>query len=282
MRNTWQTAVPADDTPEIPTPTPTTHRLSHDSTRSWYALAMLTLSYSLAYIDRQLLNLLVDPVKHSLLISDTQLSLIQGAAFISAYLLAAPVFGRLVDLTNRRNILLVGICLWSIFTALCGRAETYQELFLARFGVGASEACVFPVGCSLISDYFSARRAPRALILPAWTAARRRVARGGRTCHRVCTRCEDAIADLRTVRDVAVGIRARRASGAALATIVLLTVREPARTHMMKETVDERHYTLREAASFLWTRRGFYGRLYLGLGMLAIVLLARPPGCRPF
>jgi MFS family permease len=278
MRNTWQTAVPADDTPEIPIPTRTTHRLSLDSTRSWYALAMLTLSYSLAYIDRQLLNLLVDPVKHSLRISDTQLSLIQGAAFISAYLLAAPVFGRLVDLTNRRNILLVGICLWSIFTALCGRAETYQELFLARFGVGASEACVFPVGCSLISDYFSARRAPRALSIfllgPLLGGGFSLVAGGLVIAFARDVRTQLPIFEqLQTwqLAFVLVGL-----PGLLLATIVLLTVREPARTHMMKETVDERHYTLREAASFLWTRRGFYGRLYLGLGMLAIVLLGMP------
>ena len=106
---------------------------------------MLTLSYSLARISIDNCSICWSiPSSIRCVISDTQLSLIQGAAFISAYLLAAPVFGRLVDLTNRRNILLVGICLWSIFTALCGRAETYQELFLARFGVGASEACVFP------------------------------------------------------------------------------------------------------------------------------------------
>jgi len=138
-----------------------------DKPYSWYVLGLLTLSYSLAYIDRQLLNLLVDPIKRALLISDTQLSFIQGAAFICAYLLAAPLFGRLVDLRNRRNILLFGVCAWSIFTILCGRADSYAGLFLARFGVGASEACVLPVGWSLISDYFSARRAPRALINPA-------------------------------------------------------------------------------------------------------------------
>ena len=78
-----------------------------DSVRSWYTLALLTLSYSLSYIDRQMLNLLVDPIKRSLLITDTQFSLVQGTAFVAAYLLAAPVFGRLVDLTNRRNILML-------------------------------------------------------------------------------------------------------------------------------------------------------------------------------
>ncbi|MCW3678897.1 MFS transporter, partial [Burkholderia cenocepacia] len=103
-------------------------RVVHASLRSWDLLAMLRHAYSLAYIDRQLLNLLVDPIRHSLAISDTQLSLLQGIAFISAYLIASPLFGRLVDVTNRRNILLVGICLWCVFTALCGKATTFQGL----------------------------------------------------------------------------------------------------------------------------------------------------------
>lgn len=66
-------------------------RVVHDSFRSWYILVIITLAYSLAYIDRQLLNLLVDPIRHSLAISDTQLSLVQGIAFISAYLIASPL-----------------------------------------------------------------------------------------------------------------------------------------------------------------------------------------------
>ena len=138
-------------------------RVVHDSGLAWYILAVLTLAYSLAYIDRQLLNLLVEPIKHSLLISDTQLSLVQGIAFISAYLVASPLFGRLVDLTNRRNLLVVCICLWCGFTALCGRADTFEGLFVARLGVGASEACVFPLALSVIADCFSARQMARAM-----------------------------------------------------------------------------------------------------------------------
>src|ERR1700730_15644808 len=107
--------------------------------RAWYVLGLLTFAYALAYIDRQMLNLLVDPIKRTLAVSDTQFSLIQGLAFVSAYLVAVPVFGRLVDLVNRRNILIFGVCTWSICTALCGMSDTYWELFLARFGVGVSE-----------------------------------------------------------------------------------------------------------------------------------------------
>lgn len=251
---------------------------ARESAASWYVLGLLMVSYSLAYVDRQLLNLLVDPIKHALIISDTQLSLVQGIAFISAYLLAAPIFGRLVDVTNRRNILVVGICMWSIFTALCGRADTYTELFAARFGVGASEACVFPVACSMIADLFSPRRSPRALsifMLGPMLGGGFSLLAGG-----------VVIASARNIRlhfpmleglatwqlaFVMVGL-----PGLLFAAIVLLTVREPRRNPSSTSKVDERHYTVRESASYIWHRRGFYGRIYMCVGMLGIVVLGVP------
>jgi MFS family permease len=250
----------------------------NDTTTSWYVLGLLIVSYSLAYIDRQLLNLLVDPSRHALQISDTQLSLVQGIAFISAYLLAAPLFGRLVDVTNRRNILVVGIGMWSIFTVLCGRADTYTELFAARFGVGASEACVFPVACSMIGDIFSARRTPRALsifMLGPMLGGGFSLLAGGLV-----------IASARNIRlqfpilqelatwqlaFVMIGL-----PGLIFAAIVLSTVREPIRNQAMKAEVDGRHYTVGESIAFIWQRRQFYGRIYLCVGMLGIVVLGLP------
>jgi MFS transporter, Spinster family, sphingosine-1-phosphate transporter len=247
-----------------------------DSARAWYVLGILTLTYSLAYIDRQLLNLLVDPIKRSLLLSDTELSFIQGAAFISAYLLAAPLVGRLVDITNRRNVLLLGVCAWSICTALCGRADTFTELFAARFGVGISEACALPVGWSMISDYFSARRSARALSIftlgPLIGGGFSLVAGG-----LVISFAEElrqqltALGGLMTwqLTFVLIGL-----PGLVLAC-VLMTVREPTR-RTLKAAADERQYTTPEVASFLWKRRGFYGRVYLGIGMHATVALGIP------
>ncbi|MFM0006244.1 MFS transporter [Paraburkholderia dipogonis] len=278
MRNPTHAAVPEHGSHEGSLAYRSIGAIRLDSARSWYALATLTLSYSLAYIDRQLLNLLVDPIRHSLAISDTQLSLVQGIAFVSAYLLAAPIFGRLVDVTNRRNILVVGICLWSIFTALCGRADTYLGLLVARFGVGASEACVFPVGCSLIADLFSARRAPRALSIfmlgPLLGGGFSLLAGGLVIAFASNMRAQFPIlATLATwqLAFVMIGL-----PGLLVGAVLFLTVREPARSHTLRSAVDDRHYTVREAASFIWKRRGFYGRIYIGLGMLGIVVLGMP------
>lgn len=126
-----------------------------DGRQAWGTLGLLTFAYALAYVDRQLLSLVVDPIKHTLSITDTQFSLVQGTAFVVAYLAAAPVFGRLVDVARRRSILILGVAIWSICTALCGFASSFiEELFLARVGVGFSEACIFPVAMSMIADLF--------------------------------------------------------------------------------------------------------------------------------
>lgn len=249
-----------------------------DSVQPWYVLGILTLSYALAYIDRQLLNLLVDSIKLSLHVSDTQLSLIQGAAFISAYLLAAPLFGRLVDTRNRRNILLFGICAWSLFTGLCGMANTYEELFLARFCVGVSEACVLPVGWSLIADYFSAKRAPRAysifMLGPLLGGGFSLLAGGLVIVFSSNVRAQFPLLDTLATWQLAFVLVCL--PGFLLALVLLMTVREPTRTVMLKATVDDRQFSIREAASFLWLRRGFYARIYFGVGMLGIVLLGMP------
>lgn len=250
----------------------------HDGMRSWYILIVLTLVYSLAYIDRQLLNLLVDPIKHTLVISDTQLSLIQGLAFIIAYLIACPLFGRLVDVTNRRNLLLVGICLWCVFTALCGKANTFQELFLARLGVGASEACAFPIALSMIADCFSAKRMARAMsifILGPMLGGGLSLVAGGFVitfAHNVQQQFP-SLGHLQTwqLAFVLIGL-----PGILFALLVLLTVREPARSKVISESEDDRQFTTKGAVAYLWERRSFYVRILLGVGMLAIVVLGMP------
>lgn len=248
-----------------------------DSATSWYVLGLLTLSYALAYVDRQLLNLLVDPIKRTLLISDTQLSLVQGTAFVSAYLIAAPLFGRLADITNRRNILIIGICLWCTFTALCGHANTYLGLFVARFGVGASEACVFPVCCSLIWDYFSTGRAPRAISVfnaGQFIGAGFSLVASGLVLYFASNirRSIPVLQDFATwqIAFVLVGL-----TGAVLA-LILLTVREPARSVTIRNSADGKPFTFLEGLSYIWNRRSFYGRMYLGIGMHSIVTLGTP------
>jgi MFS family permease len=133
------------------------------SIRAWYAVAMLTVLYIVSYIDRQILNLLIEPIKADLSLSDTQVSLLQGLAFALFYSLLGVPVGRLADEHNRCRIITIGLVLWSIMTALCGFARNFTQLFLARVGVGVGESTLHPAAYSIIGDYFTNRNLNTAL-----------------------------------------------------------------------------------------------------------------------
>ena len=121
---------------------------------SWYFLSIMTLSFAVSFIDRQVMTLLIEPIKSDLLINDTQVSLLIGFAFSIFYISMAIPIARLVDRGNRVNIISLGVFFWSLMTAVCGLAKNYWQLFLARVGVGVGEATLTPAVYSLIPDYF--------------------------------------------------------------------------------------------------------------------------------
>ena len=125
---------------------------------AWYALTTFFLAAVLSYTDRLILNLLVDPIRHSLHITDTQVSLLQGAAFAVLYAVISLPLGRYVDRYNRRNIIAVGVMIWSVATAACGLVSSFGALFSARLFVGIGEATLAPAVMSLIPDYFPENR----------------------------------------------------------------------------------------------------------------------------
>jgi MFS family permease len=129
----------------------------------WYVVVVLLLAAVVSFVDRQLLSLLVEPIKRDLQISDTQIGLLQGLAFSTFYAIAGVSIGRFVDSGNRRNLIAAGIALWTAATAACGLSRTYVELFLARMAVGVGEAVLGPAAYSMIGDYFERHRVPLAL-----------------------------------------------------------------------------------------------------------------------
>ena len=116
----------------------------------------------ISLLDRQILSLLLIPIRADLGISDTAVSLLQGFAFAAVYTLAGLPIGYAVDRWSRRNIIIAGVLSWSAMTALCGLANGFWMLFLARVGVGLGEACLHPAAYSMISDLFSDQRRGRA------------------------------------------------------------------------------------------------------------------------
>ena len=122
--------------------------------KSWYIVGILTLAYVSSFIDRQILSLLVEPIKRDLRISDTQISLLMGLSFGIFYTFLGIPIARLADLKSRKKIVAWGIGLWSIMTAVCGLVGNYSQLFMARMGVGVGEAALSPAAYSMIADLF--------------------------------------------------------------------------------------------------------------------------------
>jgi MFS family permease len=121
---------------------------------AWYTVAILLCAYIFSFIDRQILNLLVAPVRRDLGITDTQMSLLIGFSFALFYSVLGLPFGRLADSVNRPRLILVGMFTWSLMTGCCGLISSYGQLFLLRMGVGIGEATLSPAAYSMISDSF--------------------------------------------------------------------------------------------------------------------------------
>jgi MFS family permease len=134
-----------------------------DMRYAWYVAIVLMVFNTLSFIDRQILGLLVTPIKAELGISDTRIGLLQGLAFGIFYTLLGIPMGRIADHGSRRNLIAAGIFGWSLMTALCAGARTFWTLFLARMGVGIGEATLSPSALSLLSDYFPRHRLGTAL-----------------------------------------------------------------------------------------------------------------------
>ena len=130
---------------------------------AWYVVIVLTLIQALAFVDRQVLALLVEPIRHDLHISDTRISLLYGLAFALFYVIVALPIARLADRGNRRNIIAGAVAVWSLMTAACGLAANFPQLVAARLGVGAGEAGLSPAAQSILADYFPPRRLGAAL-----------------------------------------------------------------------------------------------------------------------
>ena len=120
-------------------------------------------AYLFSYVDRSILSLLVAPIRSDLDLSDTELSVLHGLAFAIFYTLLGFPVGRLADRSNRVAIIVAGIGLWSLFTAACGLARNFWQLFFMRVGVGVGEAALNPCAYSIIADSFPQRLLSRAL-----------------------------------------------------------------------------------------------------------------------
>lgn len=128
--------------------------MASSSNNRWYVLAILTLIYACHHLDRSVVSILIEPIRHEFGLSDAQLGLLTGLAYSAAFAVAGIPIGLMIDRVNRRNLLGGLVFLWSGLTAVCGFTQSYTTLLLARMGVGAAEAGGSPTSMSLIGDLF--------------------------------------------------------------------------------------------------------------------------------
>lgn len=182
-----------------------------------YVLIVLILVYIFNFIDRQILGILASSIKSELGLSDTELGLMGGLAFALFYTGLGIPIAMLADRFNRTWIITVSLAVWSGFTALCGAATGFWQLFLCRLGVGVGEAGGVAPAYSLIADYFPPSQRARALAVYSFAipiGMALGVLFGGLIAHQIGWRWAFVICGL---------------AGLALAPLLKFTVREPVR-----------------------------------------------------
>lgn len=126
--------------------------------RAWSLVGVLIVCYAVSYLDRQILSLLVEPIKHDLSLNDTEISILQGFSLTVFLAIFGILLGRWVDTGRRLLIIAAGMTLWSLMTIGCGLASNYWMLIVCRIGVGIGEAALIPAAYSLIGDCFPPKR----------------------------------------------------------------------------------------------------------------------------
>src|ERR1700694_5045639 len=128
----------------------------------WYVLAVLTVVYAPNIADRFSISTLIEPIRQELRLSDSGIAFLTGVALALFYVTVGIPIAALADRKSRRNILAISLAIWSGMTALCGLAQNYWQLLLARFGVGIGEAGGTPPSTSMLADKFPPARRPMA------------------------------------------------------------------------------------------------------------------------
>lgn len=237
-----------------------------------YALILLFLAYVLSFIDRQILSLLVGPIREQFGITDFQYSLLQGAAFALLYTFAGLPLGRLADRYSRKWVVASSVAFWSLATAACGMVKNFTQLFVARMAVGAGEAGLAPPAYSIITDsyrpshfgyamafYKSAVKVGGALALIL----------GGFLIDFYTARGAFEVPIIGTIYPWQAVLMTVGLPGLLLA-LLISTMTEPVRKDVVATQSGELQLPITTVATFLWRRRRTYLSLFLGSSMLAM------------
>lgn len=239
-----------------------------------YTLSLLFVAYIFSFIDRQILALLVGPIRAEFGISDFQYSLLQGAAFAIIYTFAGLPLGRLADRKSRGMIIAVSVMFWSALTISCGLAKSFTQLFLSRMGVGVGEAGLSPAAYSLILDSFRPEHVGYAMAI--YKIA---ILIGGGLALILGGAVYDYFLALGGLQLPLLGLlKPWQATFVAvgapgiLLSLLFLTITEPTRKDMVVVDGNEpaEQIPFRSVLAFLWERKRTYFSLFFGASMMTM------------
>jgi len=247
--------------------------------RAWYGVGVLMVAYTLSFVDRYVIALLIEPIKRDLVLTDTEIGLLSGLAFAIFYTTLGIPIGRLADRFDRRRIIAMGIFCWSLMTTACGFARNFWQLFAARVGVGVGEAALSPAAFSLIADSFPPERLGRALSVYSvgvYFGSGLAFIIGGAVIHLVANATDITLPLLGAIRPWQLSFVVVGLPGLLIAAWVF-TIREPGRRSLAgAKTTGEPSapVPVREVLRFVGAGWRAYGSHFLGFALLALVFNA--------
>src|SRR5476649_2646385 len=246
---------------------------------AWYSVAVLMMMYIFSFIDRTTISFIVEPMKRDLHLSDTQVGMLNGLAFVMLYMFLGLPIARLSDRHSRRAIIAAGVFIWSIMATSCGLARTASQLFMARVGVGVGEAALSPAAYSIITDSFPLSKLGSAfgvynigITIGAGTAFLVGGIVVAAVSHAGATYTLPLFGEVRAWQMVFI------VTGAPgiLLPLLLLTIREPKRRGLLRSrsSIEPVAAPLRpplsEVLSYVWLNRKFYGLYFVALALLSM------------
>jgi MFS family permease len=246
---------------------------------AWYVVAILLLCYIFSFVDRQIIGYLVEPIERDLGLTDSQVGLLSGLAFAFLYTFLGIPIARAADKFNRRNIVALGVFLWSVAATYCGLAKTGAQLFLGRIGVGIGEATLSPAAYSMMVDMF-----PREKQSSAFSIYNMGITVGSALAALLSGVVVFVFAKSQTsyVLPILGEIRGWQMAfivtgiPGVLLPLLLLTVRDPKRRGLIKSTDASGNSvvakpSMLEVFRYTWKSKAFYSRHFFAWGFMSML-----------
>ncbi len=242
---------------------------------SWGIVAAFFIAYIFSFIDRMIIGLLVESIKADLVLTDTQIGLLQGLAFAIFYTVAGIPIGRLIDRAPRMKIVAMGIAVWSIMTAVCAGVGNFWQFFVARMGVGVGEAVLSPAAYSVISDSFPKNKIglPMGVYgLGSAIGAGMAFMLGAIVVGAVANAEAITLPVLGVVKAWQVAFLIAGLPGL-LVAVMFLILPEPKRRFSQKETAEVKQVPISDVVKHMQENRVFFWSLFIGVGAVNLSVL---------